>query len=153
MIKTIKQGSVVLIDVGGRLVRGTVDTAIYFEGVCNGWSLELSNVNILGTTNYMNSFYWNQQEDGGHIAHIDGTPYKYWVACEYILDTVRQRSEVSMSGFQCVVPFDSIQSQLGVSLDGGSIGGIERELARRDEVADVLVDLDGFDVVMYTGCI
>lgn len=69
---------------------------------------------------------------------------------EYIIDQVAENSESSMSGFQYCVTDSEIQEMFAVDIENYINEKILEELDKREEVADVQLDTDGFDVVLYT---
>lgn len=64
---------------------------------------------------------------------------------------IKQVQEESMSGFQYIVSYEDIEEKFGmeeISMEIANV--IADELGEHEEVADVELDEDGFDVVLYT---
>lgn len=70
--------------------------------------------------------------------------------CDYIIKEVAENSDGSMSGFQYCVNDSTIQEQFALEIHQFVTDLILDELVKRDEVADVIYDTDGFDVVLFT---
>lgn len=67
---------------------------------------------------------------------------------DYIVEIVIKDS--LLSGFQCIVYFENIEEKYDIKLDDNLIENIYDLLLQREEVADVDLSLEGFDVVIYT---
>ncbi|NLI89788.1 MAG: hypothetical protein GX366_05205 [Epulopiscium sp.] len=67
---------------------------------------------------------------------------------DYIIETVQTESQ--LTGFQYIINYTSIEKDFNITLNDLEIEVIEEELQSREEVADVEVDKDGFDVVLCT---
>lgn len=64
---------------------------------------------------------------------------------------VKQIREESISGFQQVVTYEEVEEKFGMEEISEVIANaIADELGEFEEVADVELDEDGFDVVLYT---
>ena len=67
--------------------------------------------------------------------------------CDYMINqTIKDGLE---TGIQYVVFYDEINKEFNVSLTEKDINDIKEELETRDEIADVLVDDSGFDILIY----
>lgn len=67
--------------------------------------------------------------------------------CDYMINqTIKDGLE---TGIQYVVFYDEINKEFNVSLTEKDINDIKEELETRDEIADVLVDDIGFDILIY----
>lgn len=67
--------------------------------------------------------------------------------CDYMINqTIKDGLE---TGIQYVVFYDEINKEFNVSLTEKDINDIKEELESRDEIADVLVDDIGFDILIY----
>lgn len=69
---------------------------------------------------------------------------------EFIVKEVQEESQPCMSGFQLIVSFDKLQAEFGLEIDNITPDEIIAALCDREEVADVVKDEIGFDVVLYT---
>ena len=69
---------------------------------------------------------------------------------DFIIKEVQENSESSMSGFQYIVGYDKIQEKFNIDIERYMNDKILEYLHKREEVADVVEDTDGFDVVLYT---
>ena len=69
---------------------------------------------------------------------------------DYIINEVSQNSESSMSGFQYCVSYADIQELYAVEIEEFVNNMILKELENSGKVADIILDTDGFDVVLYT---
>lgn len=67
---------------------------------------------------------------------------------DYIVKTVQEES--ILSGFQYVVDYSDVQSHFAKEIGEYINNQIVEALEDREEVADVQLDTDGFDVVLYT---
>ena len=67
-------------------------------------------------------------------------------AVDYIINKIQVESDSSMSGFQGYVTKLEIIKLFGINV----IRKIESALNNREEIADVVEDAEGFDVVLYT---
>lgn len=56
----------------------------------------------------------------------------------------------STTDFQSVTFYEDIQEQFTQKIEEVIYDLVEIELSKREEVADVIQDTDGFDVVLYT---
>ena len=71
----------------------------------------------------------------------------YLEIVNFIIATVQEES----MGFQYIVDYSHIEEKFEVTFDSIIIKQVEELLCEREEVADVQLDDDGFDVVLYTG--
>lgn len=69
--------------------------------------------------------------------------------CNFIINKVIEDT----SGFQYCVDFEIIENHFNISLNKKTINSILNELIFHDLVADVIVDKDCFDIVLYTSTI
>lgn len=69
---------------------------------------------------------------------------------KYIIECVQEESDSSMSGFQYTIENQQLEEKFNCKLDKKSIEEIENILCSREEVADVQVYDNLFDVVLYT---
>lgn len=69
---------------------------------------------------------------------------------DYIIKEVQENSDCSMSGFQNTVEHSEIQERFAMEIEGYINEKILESLNNRKEVADVVGDTDGFDIVLYT---
>lgn len=67
--------------------------------------------------------------------------------CDYIIKQIIENG--IETGIQYVVFYDEINKEFNVSLTEKDINDIKEELETRDEIADVLVDDIGFDILIY----
>lgn len=68
----------------------------------------------------------------------------------YIVNEVIDNSDSSMSGFQSIVNYSYVLEQFSMDIDIYTQDKIMEELIKREEVADVELNGDEFDVVIYT---
>lgn len=68
--------------------------------------------------------------------------------CDFIIKTVQTKS--ILSGFQYIVDFDSINDEFGMPMNFKLKLDAYDALLEREEVADVELTDEGFDVVLYT---
>lgn len=68
----------------------------------------------------------------------------------FIIKQVQEESNPDMSGFQMVVEYGYIDQVFGVDLAQYIQDKVLESLHGRVEVADVICDTDGYDVVLYT---
>lgn len=68
----------------------------------------------------------------------------------YIITEVAENSDSSMSGFQYCVNYADVQELFATEIDEFINEMILSELNKSEKVADVELDTDGFDVVLYT---
>lgn len=69
---------------------------------------------------------------------------------DFIIKEVQQNSEFSISGFQYIVDYKDIYENFSVEINEYINSEITKALQDRKEVADMIEDTDGFDVVLYT---
>ncbi len=67
---------------------------------------------------------------------------------DYIIKQVQEES--ILSGFQYVVEYSGIEEKFSIIIEQDLKSKIVDVLLQREEVADVLLDNEGFDVVIYT---
>ena len=67
--------------------------------------------------------------------------------CDYIIKQVIENGKET--GIQYVVFYDEINKEFNVSLTEKDINDIKEELEMRDEIADIVVDDIGFDILIY----
>ena len=68
----------------------------------------------------------------------------------YLIKTVQEESDSSMSGFQYVVSEADIQEKFGKEIENYINDKIMEEIVKRKEVAEIYLDTDGFDITLYT---
>jgi Fe-S cluster assembly iron-binding protein IscA len=68
--------------------------------------------------------------------------------CDYIIRIVQENS--ILSGFQYEVDYKTVEDEFGIIVDEEMKQIISANLSQREEVADVVLDEDGFNVVIYT---
>lgn len=68
--------------------------------------------------------------------------------CDFVIKTVQTKS--ILTGFQYVVYYSDIFEEFSITLTKYEISSIKNELLLREEVADVVYNDNGFDVVLYT---
>ncbi|AUN01413.1 TPA: hypothetical protein ACXDAY_002299 [Clostridium botulinum] len=69
---------------------------------------------------------------------------------EYLVKTVQEESDSSMSGFQYVISNADVQEKFGMKIDEYINDKIMEASCEREEIADICIDTDGYDVVLYT---
>lgn len=67
-----------------------------------------------------------------------------------IIKTVQINSDSSMSGYSYTIDYATILSKYSQQINEAINAAITKELEKREEVADVQEDTDGFDVTLYT---
>lgn len=67
---------------------------------------------------------------------------------DYIVGQVQEKS--IETGFQYVVSKTDIRRELSIELSEEELRAVTEHLMSREEVADVIEENDGFDVVLYT---
>lgn len=72
------------------------------------------------------------------------------IITDFIIKEIQENSNSSMSGFQYIVDYEEIERKFSIQLGEDMIQSIGKILNNREEVADVVLGLDGFDVVLYT---
>jgi len=70
--------------------------------------------------------------------------------CSYIIKTVQLKSNPDFSGFQYVVDIQDINTSFSITINEQMQSEILNNLLCREEVADVVLNDGGFDVVLYT---
>jgi len=63
---------------------------------------------------------------------------------------INEAQEQSISGFQYISMIYDIEDYFDIKINGAELVEIEEELWNREEVADVIVEDDCFDIVLYT---
>lgn len=66
--------------------------------------------------------------------------------CDYIVSTVINET----FDFQYRIFFDEIENNFSIKLNDEWISDISLMLSQREEIADLYVDTDNFDIVIYT---
>ncbi|WP_291566903.1 MULTISPECIES: hypothetical protein [unclassified Clostridium] len=69
---------------------------------------------------------------------------------KYLVKTVQEESDGSMSGFQYIISNADIQEKFGKEIEEYINNKIMDASFEREEIADICIDTDGFDVVLYT---
>lgn len=67
-----------------------------------------------------------------------------------IADFIIKDVQESTTDFQSVTFYEDIQEKFAMEIEQKVYEMVENELNTREEVADVIQDTDGFDVVLYT---
>ena len=67
---------------------------------------------------------------------------------DYIIAEIQEKSD--LSGFQNVVPYSVLSERFSGEIEEYIQGLVIDGLLKREEVADAILDTDGFDVVLYT---
>lgn len=68
----------------------------------------------------------------------------------YLIKTVQEESDSSMSGSQYVNSKVDIWERFGEEINEYIINKIEEVTSKKEEVAEIFMDTDGFDVTLYT---
>lgn len=66
----------------------------------------------------------------------------------YIVKTVQEES--TLEGFQYTINQSDIWEKFGVEINEYIINKIEEVTSKKEEVAEIFMDTDGFDVTLYT---
>lgn len=69
---------------------------------------------------------------------------------EKIVDFIIKTVQVETFGFQYILSYEHIETDLNIKLDHTIIKQVKRLLCEREEVADVEINDEAFDVVLYT---
>lgn len=67
-----------------------------------------------------------------------------------IVDFIIEDVKESTTDFQSVCFYEDIQEKFAMEIEQTIFSMVEDELNTKEEVADVIQDTDGFDVVLYT---
>jgi len=67
-----------------------------------------------------------------------------------IADFIINETQKQSSGFQYISMIYDIEDYFDIKINGAELMKIEEELWNREEVADVIVEDDCFDIVLYT---
>lgn len=67
---------------------------------------------------------------------------------DYIIKEVQEKSE--LSGFQNIVLYSDISEKFSGEIEEYFQNLVMDSLLKREEIADVILDTDGFDIVLYT---
>lgn len=67
----------------------------------------------------------------------------------FIIQEVKCKSDESMSGFQLIVEYSTIEQKFSIEINSVKKQIIKEYLYKSNKVADVELNTEGFDVVLY----